>query len=148
MDDNSTPPAPPPASASASVAAEKTTMAMTMTTNEQEIFNQLLYPDDCYNEHGVYWAELPLAQRIRFVTKCDAKENRRELGNIWKMFKNDPLSPVAYYFRNMVLPGAGLGLEGFVTMSPFFSSLLSLSLTHTPLFLKEEKRFILFNIYL
>lgn len=91
-----------------------------MTANERQIFNQLLYPDDSYNEDGIYWADLPLVQKIKFVSSYDAKESKREGGNIWKMFKNDPLSPVAYYFRNMVLPGAGLGLEGFVTKAPFF----------------------------
>lgn len=85
-----------------------------MTANERQIFNQLLYPDDSYNEHGVYWADLPWAQRVKFVSSYDSKESKREIGNIWRMFKADPLSPVAYYFRNMVLPGAGLGLEGFV----------------------------------
>ncbi len=91
-----------------------------MTANERQIFNQLLYPDDSYNGDGIYWADLPLVQKIKFVSSYDAKESKREGGNIWKMFKNDPLSPVAYYFRNMVLPGAGLGLEGFVTKALFF----------------------------
>ena len=96
-----------------------------MTTNiinddGRQIFNQLLYPDDSYNENGIYWADLPLIQKIKFVTSYDAKESKREGKNIWKMFKNDPLSPVAYYFRNMVLPGAGLGLEGLVLPKPFF----------------------------
>jgi MFS family permease len=33
------------------------------------------------------------------------------------MMKADPLSPVSWYFRNAVLPGAGLGLEGYVLFS-------------------------------
>lgn len=33
------------------------------------------------------------------------------------MFKKNPLSPLSYYFKNMVLPGAGLGLEGYVLFS-------------------------------
>lgn len=85
-----------------------------MTANERQIFNQLLYPDDSYNENGIYWADLSFAQKIKFVGSYDAKETKREAKNVWQMFKTDPLSPVAYYFRNMVLPGAGLGLEGFV----------------------------------
>lgn len=83
-----------------------------MTTEERQIFNYLLRPDDNYNEAGVYWADLPLLQQVKFVAQQDAKESRRELSSIWAMFKADPLSPVAFYFRNMVLPGAGLGLEG------------------------------------
>lgn len=85
-----------------------------MTQNERQIFSYLLRPDDIYNEEGVYWADLPLGQQIKFVTSYDAKETKREASNVWAMFKNDPLSPLAYYFRNMVLPGAGLGLEGCV----------------------------------
>lgn len=99
-----------------------------MTSNERQIFNQLLYPDDSYNENGIYWADLPWAQQVKFVSSYDAKESRREIGNIWQMFKVDPLSPVAYYFRNMVLPGAGLGLEGFGPKISFFLS-FPLSLT-------------------
>jgi MFS family permease len=33
------------------------------------------------------------------------------------MIKRDPLSPVGWYFRNCVIPGAGLGLEGYVLFS-------------------------------
>lgn len=111
-----------------------------ITANERQIFNQLLYPDDSYNEHGVYWADLPLAQKIRFVSSCDAKESKREASNIWKMFKTDPLSPVAYYFRNMVLPGAGLGLEGFVVAFDFLPlSFLLLLLLFFFLFKKNKE---------
>lgn len=85
-----------------------------MTPNEREIFDYLLKPDDSYNEAGVYWGDMSLAQQVKFVSSGDAKESKRELSNIWAMFKNDPLSPFAYYFKNMVLPGAGLGLEGCV----------------------------------
>lgn len=85
-----------------------------MTQNERQIFDYLLKPDDCYNEAGVYWGDMPLAQQVKFVMKGDSKEGKRELSNIWAMFKKDPLSPFAYYFKNMVLPGAGLGLEGYV----------------------------------
>lgn len=83
-----------------------------MTAEEKEIFNYLLRPDDNYNEAGVYWADMSLAQQVKFVAKVDRKESKRELAGIWEMFKADPLSPVSYYFRNMILPGAGLGLEG------------------------------------
>ena len=84
----------------------------TMTDNEKQIFDYLIKPDDSYNADGVYWADLPLAKKLGFVTSYDSKEARRELGNIWQMAKRDPLEPVRYYFRNMVIPGAGLGLEG------------------------------------
>lgn len=87
-----------------------------MTPNERQIFNYLIRPDDCYNENGIYWADLPLGKQVKFVSSYDAKETKREASNVWTMFKADPLSPVAYYFRNMVLPGAGLGLEGSVML--------------------------------
>ena len=88
-----------------------------MNDNEKEIFDYLLKPDDSYDEHGRYWADMPLVSRIKFVTSYDAKESRREAGNVWAMMKKDPLSPLGYYMRNMVIPGAGLGLEGYVLFS-------------------------------
>ena len=88
-----------------------------ITENERQIFDYLLRPDDIFDSNGVYWADLPLSKRISFVTSYDAKESRRELSAIWKMIKNDPLSPVGWYMRNAVIPGAGLLLEGYVLFS-------------------------------
>ena len=84
-----------------------------ITGNEKEIFQHLLRPDDSYDGNGIYWADMPLAKRVKFVSNYDNKEARRELRSIWNMMKIDPLSPISYYFRNMVIPGAGLGLEGW-----------------------------------
>ena len=83
-----------------------------MSAKEKEVFDTLLHPDDCYDENGVYWADLPLGKRIKFVSSNEGREWKRELSNIGQMAKKDPLSPFGYYFRNMVIPGAGLGLEG------------------------------------
>lgn len=83
-----------------------------MSSNEASVIQSLLKPDDSYDENGVYWADMPLARRIKFTTKVDAQESRKELASIWAMMKRDPLSPIGYYFRNMVVPGAGLFLEG------------------------------------
>jgi hypothetical protein len=80
--------------------------------NERQIFQYLLKPDDTFTPEGVYWADLPIGKRISFVSSVDAAEARKELGQIGKMMKKDPLSPVGWYFRNCVIPGAGLGLEG------------------------------------
>jgi len=88
-----------------------------MNQSEKQIFDYLLKPDDIYNSEGVYWADLPLAKRIKFISHVDSQETKKELSSIWAMTKNDPLSPISYYFRNMVLPGAGLGLEGYVLFS-------------------------------
>lgn len=83
-------------------------------TNEREIFAHVLHPDDSYDVAGTYWADLPVGQRLKFVTGVDNAEAKKELSQIGAMMKKDPLSPVGWYFRNAVLPGAGLGLEGYV----------------------------------
>ena len=84
----------------------------TMTAKERQVFDSLIKPDDCYTADGVYWADLGYMDRVKFVLRLDGDEFRKEIHWVWEMFKNDPLSPVSYYFRNMVVPGAGLGLEG------------------------------------
>jgi hypothetical protein len=81
--------------------------------NEKEIFSYLLHPDDSYDKNGTYWADLPIMQRIGFVNKVNNQEAAKELKEIGRMTKKDPLSPVAWYFKHAVLPGAGLGLEGY-----------------------------------
>lgn len=86
-------------------------------SEEQRIFNHVTRPDDAYTEDGVYWADLPLGQRFSFVTKIDAQASLDEVRVIGRMIKKDPLSPLAWYIRNAVIPGAGLGLEGYVLFS-------------------------------
>ncbi|KAL3435937.1 major facilitator superfamily domain-containing protein [Aspergillus tetrazonus] len=88
-----------------------------MDAHEKDAFDALIRPDDSYTADGTYWADLSLFRKIKFVSSYDAGEAKRELSDIWKMFKADPLSPMSYYFQNMVLPGAGLGLEGYVLFS-------------------------------
>jgi hypothetical protein len=83
-----------------------------MQANEASVFRSLLLPDDSYNEDGVYWADMSVGKRIAFVNKVDSAEAKGELKSIGRMMKADPLSPVSYYFRNMVIPGMGLLLEG------------------------------------
>ena len=85
----------------------------TMTESERQIFDYLIKPDDSYDRNGVYWADLNIFHRLKFVLGYDALEVKRELGDIWAMAKRDPLAPFAYYVRNMIIPGAGLGLEGY-----------------------------------
>jgi hypothetical protein len=79
---------------------------------ETALFKSLLYPDDTYTTDGTYWADLPFWKQVAFNNKVDSDEAKKELGQIGAMMKKDPLSPVAWYFKNAVLPGAGLGLEG------------------------------------
>ena len=81
--------------------------------DEKAIFDHLLRPDDSYDENGVYWADMGLKRRLAFVNKVNNQETRRELSEIGQMIKADPLSPVGSYFRSHVIPGAGLGLEGW-----------------------------------
>ena len=85
--------------------------------NERAIFAYLLHPDDSYTPEGVYWADLPLWKRIGFVNHVNNLEAKKELSSLGSMIKADPLSPVGWYFRNAVLPGAGLGLEGYASYS-------------------------------
>jgi MFS family permease len=85
--------------------------------DERRAVKASLYPDDSFTPEGEYWADLPFGQRLSFVTGVDNAEAKKELGQIGAMMKKDPLSPVAWYFRNAVLPGAGLGLEGYVLFS-------------------------------
>ncbi|KAI0548995.1 major facilitator superfamily domain-containing protein [Xylaria curta] len=87
------------------------------TDYERQIFAHLLQPDDSYTPEGVYWADLPWSQRFAFVNKVSSQESKKELKTVWSMFKKDPLSPFSWYFRNSVLPGAGLLLEGYVLFS-------------------------------
>ncbi|KAM0198057.1 hypothetical protein ACHAPA_001662 [Fusarium lateritium] len=87
------------------------------TADERRIFSHVTRPDDSYTEDGVYWADLPLSQRFRFVSKVDNDAAKEEAKTAWSMFKNDPLSPMSWYFRHAVIPGAGLGLEGYVLFS-------------------------------
>jgi hypothetical protein len=80
--------------------------------NEQAMFKYLLEPDDSYTAEGSYWADLSISKRVSFIMSSQAAETSKELGTIASMLKADPLSPFAWYFRNAVLPGAGIGLEG------------------------------------
>ena len=90
--------------------------AAACTLLDAQPLHALLHPDDIYDETGTYWADLPMRQRLKFVTKVDGAEARKETKSILAMFKEDPLSPIGYYMKNMVLPGAGLGLEGYVLL--------------------------------
>lgn len=88
-----------------------------MNGKESDVFRQILLPDDSFTPEGVYWADLPLMKKIGFVNKVNNAEAARELGNLGRMIKADPLSPIGWYFRNAVIPGAGLLLEGYVDES-------------------------------
>jgi len=84
---------------------------------ESDQFRELLCPADIYTQDGTYWADLPMVKRMKFNYGVEKKEAGRELSIIGQMFKKDPLSPVGWYWRNCILPGAGLLLEGYVLFS-------------------------------
>ncbi|KAJ5916069.1 hypothetical protein N7504_000084 [Penicillium tannophilum] len=88
-----------------------------MEIHEKAAFDEIIRPADSYTPDGRYWADLPVGQRVGFCLKQDREEMAKESAWLWAMIKNDPLSPISYYFRNFVLPGAGLGLEGYVLFS-------------------------------
>lgn len=67
-----------------------------MNPNERDIFNHLILPEDSYNSEGTYWADMPLGKRFAFVSKTDSAEARKELGQIGRMMKKDPLSPIGW----------------------------------------------------
>jgi MFS family permease len=84
---------------------------------ETEVFKHILHPDDSYDDNGIYWADMPIGKRIGFVTKTDAAEYASELKYIGNMARKDPLAPAQLYLRDYVIPGMGLGLEGYVLFS-------------------------------
>ncbi|KAF7560984.1 hypothetical protein G7046_g3163 [Stylonectria norvegica] len=94
---------------------------------ERRIFSHVTRPEDSYNSEGVYWADLPFMKRWNFVSKVDREAAAEELRSAGAMIKKDPLSPLSWYFKHAVIPGAGLGLEGYVLFSignlqPLFAS--------------------------
>ncbi|KAJ5812217.1 hypothetical protein N7474_008518 [Penicillium riverlandense] len=93
------------------------TSSEVMESHEKVAFDELIRPSDSYTAEGKYWADLPLGQRIKWCLSQDASETGKELAWLWDMFKADPLAPIGYYFKNFVLPGAGLCLEGYVLFS-------------------------------
>ena len=108
-------PAPPhgPNMTEEHVASRDIHSQLEMTPLEIGVFNEILLPPDNYDEKGNYWADMNIFRRIQFVNKVDREEASREWRSTWEMIKLDPLSPVGWYFRNMVIPGLGLGLEGY-----------------------------------
>ena len=84
---------------------------------DTSVLNQLVYPTDTYTPEGTYWADLPLRKQLAFNSSVDIAEMKKELRSIRSMVRKSTLSPVGWYFKNAVLPGAGLGLEGLAQMT-------------------------------
>ncbi|KAJ5924306.1 hypothetical protein N7466_008493 [Penicillium verhagenii] len=88
-----------------------------MEIHEKAAFDEIIRPADSYTPDGRYWADLPIGERVSFCMTQDREEMKKESAWLWDMIKTDPLSPISYYLRNFVLPGMGLGLEGYVLFS-------------------------------
>lgn len=81
----------------------------------REMFNHILYPDDMY-KNDIYYGDMSSRERNAFIYEVESTESKKEFGQFLAMFKRNPISPVVWYFKNCVLPGAGLGLEGYVLL--------------------------------
>jgi hypothetical protein len=84
-----------------SASAEQHTLAnqpISNTISRDQLLNEELFPSDSY-ENGIYFGDLPFAERVKWVNRQNNAETKRELGVIWGMFKKDPISPINYYMR-------------------------------------------------
>src|SRR5947209_5049146 len=68
--------------------------AFDLSGNEKQIFDYLLKPDDSYDANGVYWADMPIFKRIKFVTGYNYHDTMREVSTVWKMMKKTPSPPL------------------------------------------------------
>ncbi|EMC93936.1 hypothetical protein BAUCODRAFT_141348 [Baudoinia panamericana UAMH 10762] len=94
--------------------------------NPETLLDEALYPADAYRG-TIYWGDLPLNERTKFVNQQANFEAGRELKIVWEMFKQDPLSPISAYMQNFVITGVGFFTEGYVLFSvgnilPLFES--------------------------
>lgn len=88
--------------------------------------DHIIFPEDSYLGK-VYWADLPRAQRWKWINNQQNTEARRECALLWATFKRDPLEPIRAYFRTYVVNGLGLFVEGYVlfsigNLSPLFAA--------------------------
>jgi len=88
-----------------------------LSPEAENAFHEILYPSDSYNANGVYWADMPLRERLSFVNNQSNAEARRELGLIWSMMKRDPLSVVKAYYNRYIINGLGMFVEGYTLFS-------------------------------
>ena len=81
-----------------------------------ELLRDDLFPPDSY-AGVVYWADLRLDRRIKWVNHKTNVETRRELNLLCANFKRDPLQPIREHFSKYVITGMGLFVEGYVLFS-------------------------------
>jgi len=85
-------------------------------TTQEDLLNEDLFPQDSYSG-SVYWADLPLRERITWVNHQSNTETLRELRVLGAAFKRDPLQPIRDYFSRYVVTGMGLFVEGYTLFS-------------------------------
>jgi hypothetical protein len=61
-------------------------------------------------------ADLPWAERQKWVNKQANDECKREVKAVWDMFKKDPLSPLTAYCSRYVVTGMGMFTEGYTIL--------------------------------
>jgi len=86
------------------------------TPSQEDLLNDDLFPQDSYSG-DVYWADLPLRERISWVNHQSNTEALRELRLLGAEFKRDPLQPIRDYFSLYVVTGMGLFVEGYTLFS-------------------------------
>lgn len=84
--------------------------------SQEDLLNDDLFPQDSYSGN-VYWADLPLRERITWVNHQSNTEALRELRVLGAEFKRDPLQPIRDYFSRYVITGMGLFVEGYTLFS-------------------------------
>ncbi|KAK5038099.1 hypothetical protein LTS07_001567 [Exophiala sideris] len=82
----------------------------------ESLLAETLYPEDIYKDK-TYWADLSTGERSKWVNKQHSTEARRELGEVWRLFKEDPLAPLGRYWHNYAMTGVGFFTEGYVLFS-------------------------------
>ncbi|SNX87348.1 related to inorganic phosphate transporter [Melanopsichium pennsylvanicum] len=89
-----------------------------LSAAQSSVLDETLFPADSYtSDTKTYWADLPFWEKTKWINNQSNAEARRELGEIGRMFKRDPLSPARAYFNNYVITGLGLFVEGFTLFS-------------------------------
>jgi len=111
---------PPPTLETSHLSQDDPSVTSLSEKSELDILSHVLYPDDSYTPDFVYWADLPLKQKVRFVLNVDKTEIAKEWAATKALFKRSKFGPLAWYFNNGILPGAGLGLEGLVIPGKVF----------------------------
>lgn len=87
-----------------------------LSPEAERAFNKVLYPSDSFTSDGTYWADLPLFRRAGFACAQYHQVVTNEFRNVWRMFVNDPMSPLAAYSHYMI-NGLGMFVEGYTLFS-------------------------------